>query len=66
MKAPHVPPFLVDCDDAFSVAALVLAWMYGVMWGSAHPRLRSRTRLSVISGTNLAMMPGTSSRPLPG
>ena len=27
------------------------------MWGSAHPRLRSRTRLSVISGTNLAMMP---------
>ena len=28
-----------------------------VMWGSAHPRLRSRTRLSVISGTNLAMMP---------
>ena len=23
VKAPHVPPFLVDCDDAFSVAALV-------------------------------------------
>ena len=51
-----VPLFVLILQTVSKQAAIFLGH---VVWGSPHPRMHRRMPLTVISGTNLAIMPGS-------